>query len=97
MRIAFTLTWKVVVGALFAAVFLALAVSWSGLVSIAASSGHFAPVEWFLHWTMRNAVATQSAAIELPEDVDLSDASLVQRAAGHFATGCAPCHGAPGV
>lgn len=97
MRIAFTLTWKVVLGLVAAAGLAALAVGWSGFVSIAASSGHFAPVSWFLHWTMQNAVATQSMGIEVPEDVDLADGSLVQRASGHFATGCAPCHGAPGI
>ena len=96
-RIAFTLTWKRIAGLLAAGVAAALAVSLSGLVSIAASSGHFAPVGWFLHWTMQNAVARQSLGISVPEDIDLSDPALVQRAAGHFATGCAPCHGAPGI
>lgn len=97
MRIDFILTWKKLLLAAIGAVALAFAVSLSGMVSIAASSGHFAPVGWFLHWTMQNAVARQSLTISVPEDIDLDDPSLVQRAAGHFATGCAPCHGAPGV
>ncbi|WP_019994763.1 c-type cytochrome [Aureimonas ureilytica] len=74
----------------------ALLVGGSGLVSIAASSGHFAPVEWFLHWTFNRAVSTQSLPISVPDGVDLKDPILIQRAAGHFASGCAPCHGAPG-
>lgn len=79
------------------AVLLALAVSFSGLVSVAASSGHFGIVRWFLHWTMGNAVNRQSMLISVPDGINLTDPALVQRTAGHFATGCAPCHGAPGV
>ncbi|RFC62578.1 cytochrome C [Fulvimarina endophytica] len=97
IAIDFVLTWTKLAGLALAGLALAFAVSFSGMVSIAASSGHFAPVGWFLHWTMQNAVDRQSLGTEVPEDVDLSDPSLVQRAAGHFATGCAPCHGAPGV
>jgi cytochrome c553 len=97
MRIDFLLTWKKLLAAAVGAVLLALAVSFSGLVSIAASSGHFGPVRWFLHWTMGNAVNRQSMLISVPDGIDLADPALVQRTAGHFATGCAPCHGAPGV
>lgn len=75
---------------------LGFAYAWSGLISISASSGHFAPVGWFLHWTMRNAVRTQSLAVEQPEHRSLDDPDLVRRAAGHFESSCAPCHGAPG-
>jgi cytochrome c553 len=97
MKIAFTLTWKKVLALVVAGVLAALAVGWSGLVSIAASSGHYSPVSWFLHWTMRNAVTTQAMSVEMPRGLDLGDPALVQRAAGHFATECAFCHGAPGV
>ncbi|WP_158043931.1 c-type cytochrome [Skermanella pratensis] len=97
MRIDFLLTWKKLLAAAVGGVLLALAVSFSGLVSIAASSGHFAPVSWFLHWTMGNAVDRQSLLISVPPGIDPPDPALVQRTAGHFATGCAPCHGAPGV
>jgi cytochrome c553 len=97
MRIAFTVTWKKILALLAVGVLGALLVGWSGFVSISASSGHYSPVSWFLHWTMRNAVSTQAASVSVPEDVDLADPALVQRAAGHFATDCAFCHGAPGV
>lgn len=96
-RIAFTITGKRVLVALVLVAAAPFVVSLSGLVSIAASSGHFAPVGWFLHWTMQNAVSRQSLGISVPDGVDLADPALVQRAAGHFATGCAGCHGAPGV
>ncbi|MCB1883281.1 MAG: c-type cytochrome, partial [Geminicoccaceae bacterium] len=66
-----------------------------GLVSIAASSGHWGITAWLLHSTMIHAVELQSAATEDPPDLD--DPGLIQRGAGHFHTGCAPCHGAPGL
>lgn len=101
MRISFVLNWKRALGILAGlaalAVVGALAVSFSGFVSIAASSGHIAPWRWFLGWTLENAVRAQSAPIAVPAEIDLRDPALVQRAAGHFATGCAACHGAPGV
>ncbi len=79
--------------ALVGAAGLALAVS--GLVSIAASAGHWDLTAWFLHATMQRAVAVQSALTEPPPDLD--DVALIQRGAGHYQNGCAPCHGAPGV
>ncbi|WP_218141137.1 c-type cytochrome [Citreimonas salinaria] len=82
---------------LLGAAVLVLLVGWSGLVSISAASGHFAPVRWFLGWTMENAVRRQSMPVDRPAGLDLSDPALVLRAAGHFATGCAPCHAAPGI
>ncbi|HEX2020380.1 MAG TPA: c-type cytochrome [Aurantimonas sp.] len=97
MRITLAVTWKRVLALAAGAVVLAFAVSLSGLVPIAASSGHFPPFGWFLHFTMQNVVDRQSMLIEVPDDIDLDDPALVRRAAGHFATGCAPCHGAPGV
>ncbi|WP_152047073.1 c-type cytochrome [Aureimonas psammosilenae] len=97
MRIPIVVTWKKIAAAGALGVVGALAVGWSGLVSVAANTGHLAPVEWFLHWTLKNAVDTQSLTIAVPADIDLSDPVLIQKAAGHFATGCATCHGAPGV
>lgn len=71
-----------------------LALAWSGLFNVAASTGHWAVTDWFLHWTMRNSVKTHAMGIEVPP---LDDEAMVQRGAGHFAAGCAPCHGAPGA
>ena len=97
MRFDLKVTWKRLALLPVIAIVGALAVGGSGFVSIAANTGHFAIVEWFLHWTMQNAVRTQSLDTSVPAGVDLSDPSLVQRAAGHFASSCASCHGAPGV
>lgn len=68
--------------------------AWSGVFSIRASSGHWGATAWFLHWVMQNSVRTDALPVEAPED--LSSPALLARGAGHYATGCAPCHGAPG-
>jgi cytochrome c553 len=67
--------------------------SWSGLYDVAASKGHWPAVAWLLRYTMENSVETRSALVEAPP---LDDAALVERGAGHYETGCLPCHGAPG-
>lgn len=67
--------------------------AWSGLFNIAASSGHWPITAWFLHFAMRNSVETHSMGIDIPP---LDDPALVQLGAGHYAFGCAACHGAPG-
>jgi cytochrome c553 len=67
--------------------------AWSGLMNVGASSGHWAITDWFLHYVMRQSVETHSMGIEVPA---LDDPALVYRGAGHYASGCAPCHGAPG-
>ena len=97
MTLSVLLTRRRVVAALLLIVLAPFALAASGLVSVGASSGHFAPVGWFLHWTMQQTVARRAWLVEKPDDLDLSDPALLQRAAGHFATGCAPCHAAPGV
>jgi cytochrome c553 len=67
---------------------------WSGLYSVAASRGHWAVMEWVLTFAMRNSVKTHAIAIEAPP---LDRADLVALGAAHFHSGCASCHGAPGV
>lgn len=66
----------------------------SGVVPIAASSGHFAVTEWFLHFAMKRSVATHAIGVEVPE---LDDDRLVTIGAGHYEHGCRYCHGAPGA
>lgn len=72
----------------------ALAITSAGLVSISASSGHWPVTSWFLHYSMRRAVSTQSLGIKVPKD--LTDPALIVKGAGHYETGCLACHGAPG-
>ncbi|MGD9510179.1 MAG: c-type cytochrome [Geminicoccaceae bacterium] len=78
--------------ALAAAAFL---FAWSGLYSVAASNGHWPITAWLLQVGMERSVTAHAAEIEPPPD--LAEPRLVESAAGHFALGCAPCHGAPGV
>ncbi len=65
----------------------------SGIVPIAASSGHWGVTEWFLHFAMQRSVATHSVGVEAPP---LDDSRLRMMGAGHYESGCRPCHGAPG-
>ncbi|TNM63086.1 c-type cytochrome, partial [Aliirhizobium smilacinae] len=85
--------WKHLFVLAVIAPFLGLAVGWSGLMSVRASTGHWAVTDWFLHWVMRNSVSVRAvAAGDVPA---LDDQGLIPGAAGHFETGCAICHGSP--
>src|SRR5690606_24892598 len=72
---------------------LGLAVAWSGVINVGASTGHWAVTDWFLHWAMRNSTRTH-AALTVTEPA--TDPTGLVSAAGHFAASCAVCHGAPG-
>lgn len=72
---------------------LGMAIAWSGIINIGASTGHWAITDWFLHWSMRNAVRTYAAATV---NEPATDATGLVSAAGHYASTCAACHGAPG-
>lgn len=65
----------------------------SGIVPIKASSGHWAITEWFLQFSKRRSIDTQSIGVNAPE---LDDPALILKGAGHYEFGCRPCHGAPG-
>ncbi|HET9948566.1 MAG TPA: c-type cytochrome [Longimicrobiales bacterium] len=69
-----------------------LIVAASGVVSIAASSGHWAITEWLLQFGKRRSVATHTLGME---PLDLSAPWLVLKGAGHYENGCRPCHGSP--
>ena len=68
----------------------------SGIVPIKASSGHWPITEWFLQFTKRRSVATHTIGMRVPAG-HLDDPLLVLKGAGHYETGCRPCHGAPGL
>jgi cytochrome c553 len=71
----------------------ALLATWIGFFNVGASTGHWKITEWFLHFAMRSAVRTYALAVEAPDELPRY---AIQPAAGHFARGCAVCHGAPG-
>jgi len=87
------------VGAIWLAIFMAAVViggflfAWSGLYSVAASRGHWPGFSLILEFGMRSSVRTHALGIEIP---NLEVPALIERGAGHFQGGCAPCHGAPG-
>lgn len=68
--------------------------AWSGLYSVAASSGHWLAFELLLRFGMENSVRTHAPGLTPP---DLRDEDLVRLGAGHFHAGCAFCHGSPGM
>lgn len=92
-RIALRVNWKYVAISLAVLPFVVLFVTWLGFFNVGAASGHWKITDWFLQFAMRSAVRTYALLIEKPEAFD---GSAVLPAAGHFASGCAVCHGAPG-
>jgi cytochrome c553 len=65
----------------------------SGVVPIKASSGHWRITAAFLDFAKRRSVSTHSWGIDAPA---LDDGALILRGAGHYESGCLPCHGGPG-
>lgn len=86
------LRWKHVAIAIAAAVILGFVFAWSGIMGIGARSGHWAVTDWFLHWVMRNSVATAALETEAPP---FDNPEMLKMAAGHYEQGCAYCHGSP--
>ena len=64
----------------------------SGIIPITASSGHWRPTAWFLQFSKRRSVATHAIGIAPPS---LDQSWMVLKGAGHYETGCRPCHGSP--
>jgi len=85
----------------YAAIALILAVpvaaslfAWSGLYDVAASRGHWWITDKFLRFGMENSVRARAPDVQPPP---LDDHNLIRLGAGHFHSGCAYCHGAPGI
>lgn len=66
---------------------------WSGLYDVGATAGHSRLTSAILHYAMKRSVKLHAPRKAPP----LDDPRLILRGATHFQTGCAPCHGAPGV
>ena len=69
----------------------------SGIVPIKASSGHWPITAWFLDFAKHRSVGTHSATMEAPSSRHLGRPGLVLKGAGHYETGCFPCHGGPSL
>jgi len=88
--------WRLIAGLGAAALVGALLFAWSGLYSVAATSGHYPFFRVFLGFALRQSVETHTIGVRVPAEV-LEDAGAIRRGAGHYQGGCAPCHGAPGA
>lgn len=66
----------------------------AGVVPVRASMEHWPITRWFLSFAMSRSVSTYSLWVDVPR---LDDPALVLRGAGHYETGCAPCHGRLGL
>ncbi|GLK73955.1 c-type cytochrome [Ancylobacter dichloromethanicus] len=93
-RLSFRVTPRRALAAIGSALALALLVAWSGVIDIGASGGHWRITSWGLHWVMQNATRTY-AMLEPEPPADLDSPARIRRAAGHFETSCAFCHGSP--
>src|SRR4051812_30067843 len=85
-----TLTTILVVVLLFA--FGAVAVLWSGSLSISAPNSTPPLIDWAVHTVMQRSVRAQASSIQLP--TNLKDRA--PQGATDFHEMCVQCHGAPG-
>ena len=67
----------------------------SGVVPISASSGHWRITAAILDFAKVRSVKMHSRGIRPPFSLD--DPALVLRGAGHYESGCSPCHGNPAL
>ena len=81
-------------GVLFGAVLTAVAVVYSGIYDVAASTQHLQPTFTMLETAMRQSVRLRARDIEPPP---LDNDQMVLRGAACFRDKCVQCHGGPGV
>jgi cytochrome c553 len=86
--------WIVLALVLFGVPIGGLLFAWLGIYDVAASRGHWQITDRFLRFAMERAVAVRAPDLPAPPKID--DHDLIRLGAGHFHSGCAYCHGAPG-
>lgn len=79
-------------GLLFVALVGGFVVMALGIIPIRASSGHWGITETVLQFAKRRSVEAHTFDDPVPS---LGDPALVLKGAGHYETGCRPCHGSP--
>jgi cytochrome c553 len=82
------------IGLVVAVPLAAVLVAWSGVYNVAASSGHLVITDMFLRFGMENSVRARAPDVTPPA---LDNPDLIRLGAGHYHSGCAYCHGAPGI
>lgn len=75
------------------AVIAALAVMYSGIISVAANYPDKAVVAWALSTTRDHSVKRHASGIPTPA---LDEAAMIQTGFNHYRSMCKGCHGAPG-
>ena len=93
VRLAVKHPWLTAGAMAIGAMIVAAVIVISGVVPIKASSGHWRITSVFLDFAKTRSVSTQAWGIDAPP---LDDEALVLRGAGHYESGCLPCHGGPG-
>jgi mono/diheme cytochrome c family protein len=71
----------------------AVALIYSGVYDVSASTPHGAVSSWVMQRTMHSSVERRASQVEVP---DLGDESLVLAGVNDFEEMCVQCHGAPG-
>ena len=67
-------------------------VATEGIISIKASSGHWAVTRWFLNFAKERSVTTHTLGKKAPP---LDAPWMAVKGATHYETGCRSCHGSP--
>jgi cytochrome c553 len=83
--------WRHVIGLVLTVMISVPLITWSGVIGVRASSGHWKVTDWFLHWAMRSSIRTAAFGTRVPE---LNEDAWAM-AAAHFESACATCHGSP--
>lgn len=94
--IRLTLRWVHLAWAVGIAAILGFAFWLTAPYTISARAHHVPGVGWVLHSYLQNSVRNRTLLDRVPAHVDLDSDALKQLGAGHYASACALCHGAPG-
>lgn len=71
----------------------AIAYAWTGWYDVSVSSGHTAPVQWYLNTLRASAIERAAADIDVPS---LDKSGMFEAGAMAYDNVCAGCHGRPG-
>src|SRR3954454_20187874 len=82
-----------VLAAIVLVIWVALAVSYSGVLNVAATEPDNAAAAWFLSNTMRSSVARQARDIAAPREATEEE---IREGSQFYNEACVYCHGAPG-
>jgi mono/diheme cytochrome c family protein len=73
----------------------AVALIYSGVVSVAATDPHWTLIDWVFRTARERSIKAHAAGLTPPSVLD--EEQRILAGAGHYAAHCAGCHGAPGA